>query len=166
MVSAVITVDQNDPADTQLPKENGEESDLTAIDSVEDIVIDDDEDFQEELRVAQEKMKMKTMPDEASEKKDLNLHFDNTAVNLEEEMLGFAKHQLNRMEFVRYLLSSIPNEAYSEESFQIDQIMTLPLRQRWMLFGQWKRVYREIIEQDVRKSKEEYESQIKEYNQL
>jgi hypothetical protein len=42
----------------------------------------------------------------------------------------------------------------------------MPLRQRWMLFRKWKRSYQEMMEQDVRKSKEDYESQIKEYNQL
>lgn len=165
-VFAVITADKSDSADDQHLEDNCEESDLTAIDSVEDIFIDD-EDFQEELRVAQEKTKVKTTPDEGSEKKDTTLHFDNTAVTVEEETLvNFAKNQLNRMEFVRDLLSTIPNDACLEESFHGSQITTMPLRQRWMLFGKWKRVYREMIEQDLRKSKEEYESQIKLFNEL
>jgi hypothetical protein len=60
------------------------------------------------------------------------------------------------MEFVRDLLSAIPNDACLEESFDVGQILTMPLRQRWTLFGKWKRSYQEMIEQDVRKSKEEY----------
>jgi hypothetical protein len=84
----------------------------------------------------------------------------------EETLVNFAKNQLNRMEFVRDLLSTIPNDACLEESFHGSQITTMPLRQRWMLFKKWKRVYREMIEQDLRKSKEEYESQIKLFNEL
>jgi hypothetical protein len=166
-VTAVFTADESDSANAHNLEENCEDSELTAIDSIEEIVFDDDEDFKEELRVAQEKTKVKTTSDEASEKKDSTLHFDKTAVSLEEETLvDFAKNQLNRMEFVRDLLSAIPNNACLEESFDVGQILTMPLRQRWMLFGKWKRVYREMIEMDLRKSKEEYESQIKEYNQL
>jgi hypothetical protein len=170
-VTAVFTADESDSAIAHNLEENCEDSEVTAIDSIEEIVFDDDEDFKEELRVAQEKTKVKTTSDEASEKKDPTLHFDKTAVSLEEETLvDFAKNQLNRMEFVRDLLSAIPNaspnDACLEESFDVGQILTMPLRQRWMLFRKWKRSYQEMIEQDVRKSKEEYESQIKEYNQL
>jgi hypothetical protein len=165
-VTAVFTADESDSANAHNLEDNCEDSELTAIDSIEDIVFDDDEDFQEELRVAQEKTKVKTTSDEASEKKDPTLRFDNSVTVEEETLVDFAKNQLNRMEFVRDLLSAIPNDACLEESFHVGQILTMSLRQRWMLFRKWKRSYQEMMEQDVRKSKEDYESQIKEYNQL
>jgi hypothetical protein len=167
--ASAVTTKKRDSTDTrQVVEENWEEPDSTASDDeVEDIVIDDDEDFQEELRLAQEEAKIETTPDEAFEDDELNLNLDSPTINGEEKiLLGFAKKQLERMGFVRDLLSSISNEACLEEDFQADQIMVMPLRERWMLFGQWKRVYREIIEQDVRESTEKYQAQIKEYNEL
>ena len=165
--ASAVTTKERDSTDTRDVEENWEKPDSTAEDEVEDIVIDDDEDFQEELRLAQEEAKIETTPDEAFEDDELNLNLDSPTINGEEQILiGFAKKQLERMGFVRDLLSSIPNEACLEEDFQADQIMVMPLRERWMLFGQWKRVYREIIEQDVRESTEKYQAQIKEYNQL
>jgi len=165
--ASAVTTKKRDSTDTrQVVEENWEEPDSTASDDeVEDIVIDDDEDFQEELRLAQEEAKIETTPDEAFEDDELNLNLDSPTINGEEKiLLGFAKKQLERMGFVRDLLSSISNEACLEEDFQADQIMVMPLRERWMLFGQWKRVYREIIEQDVRESTEKYQAQIKEWS--
>ena len=167
--ASAVTTKERDSTDTrQVVEENWEEPDSTASDDeVEDIVIDDDEDFQEELRLAQEEAKIETTPDEAFEDDELNLNLDSPTINGEEKiLLGFAKKQLERMGFVRDLLSSISNEACLEEDFQADQIMVMPFRERWMLFDQWKRVYREIIEQDVRESTEKYQAQIKEYNEL
>jgi hypothetical protein len=40
--------------------------------------------------------------------------------------------------------------------------MTMPLSQRWMLFGQWKRSYENIINEEL----QEFKGKIKEYNQL
>ena len=165
--ASAVTTKERDSTDTRDVEENWEKPDSTAEDEVEDIVIDDDEDFQEELRLAQEEAKIETTPDEAFEDDELNLNLDSPTINGEEQILiGFAKKQLERMGFVRDLLSSIPNEACLEEDFQADQIMVMPFRERWMLFDQWKRVYREIIEQDVRESTEKYQAQIKEYNEL
>ena len=163
--ASAVTTKERDSTDTREVEENCEELDSTAIDEVEDIVIDDDEDFQEELRLAQEEAKIEITPNEASEDDELNLNLDCPTINGEEKILmGFAKKQLERMGFVRDLLSSISNENCLEEDFQADQIMVMPLRERWMLFGQWKRVYREIIEQDVRESTEKYQAQIKEWS--
>ena len=74
--ASAVTTKERDSTDTRDVEENWEKPDSTAEDEVEDIVIDDDEDFQEELRLAQEEAKIETTPDEAFEDDELNLNLD------------------------------------------------------------------------------------------
>ena len=57
----------------------------------------------------------------------------------------------------------VPNRIVSVSA---DQILTLPLGQRWMLFAQWMHSYNKLIQQDLRNTETEYKDKIVEYNQL
>jgi hypothetical protein len=93
---------------------------------------------------------------------DIRLRLD-TAVNEEDKsLLSFAKNQIQQMQYIRDLLLDEENDIFQEDNFSADRIMTMPLSQRWMLFGQWKRSYENIINEEL----QEFKGKIKEYNQL
>ena len=131
-----------------------------ADDMIEDI---DDEDYREELCLAQEQAKMEVLPGDVDEVDELQLPID-AAVNDEEQtLIDFAKNQMEQMNLIREQLLAMPNEI---EFVSADKILTLPLTKRWMLFAQWKRAYQEIIQQDLRDFEKEYEDKIVKYNEL
>ena len=67
------------------------------------------------------------------------------------------------MKMIRDKQLDVPNRIVSVSA---DQILTLPLGQRWMLFAQWMHSYNKLIQQDLRDTETEYKDKIVEYNQL
>jgi hypothetical protein len=133
--------------------------------NVDDIIEEtiDDEDYREEIRIAKQEANLEIMDNNSIENNgDIRLRLD-TAVNEEDKsLLSFAKNQIQQMQYIRDLLLDEENDIFQEDNFSADRIMTMPLSQRWMLFGQWKRSYENIINEEL----QEFKGKIKEYNQL
>ena len=159
-VTPAATEIKDDKADEFLP-EDVEVPYRPSDDMIEDI---DDEDYREELRLAQEQAEIEVLPgDVVNEVDEVQLPLDAAENDEEQILIDFAKNQMERMNLIRDQLLAMPNEI---ECVSADQILTLPLGQRWMLFAQWKRAYQEIIQQDLRNTEKEYENKIVEYNEL
>jgi hypothetical protein len=133
--------------------------------NVDDIIEEtiDDEDYREEIRIAKQEANLEIMDNNSIENNgDIRLRLD-TAVNEEDKsLLSFARNQIQQMQYIRDLLLDEENDIFQEDNFSADRIMTMPLSQRWMLFGQWKRSYENIINEEL----QEFKGKIKEYNQL
>ena len=133
--------------------------------NVDDIIEEtiDDEDYREEIRIAKQEANLEIMDNNSIENNgDIRLRLD-TAVNEEDKsLMSFAKNQIQQMQYIRDLLLDEENDIFQEDDFSADRIMTMPLSQRWMLFGQWKRSYENIINEEL----QEFKGKIKEYNQL
>jgi hypothetical protein len=133
--------------------------------NVDDIIEEtiDDEDYREEIRIAKQEANLEIMDNNSIENNgDIRLRLD-TAVNEEDKsLMSFAKNQIQQMQYIRDLLLDEENDIFQEDNFSADRIMTMPLSQRWMLFGQWKRSYENIINEEL----QEFKGKIKEYNQL
>ena len=159
-VNQAATAIKDEKVDEYLPEDVEVPCRTYADDMIEDI---DDEDYREELCLAQEQAKMEVLPGDVDEVDELQLPID-AAVNDEEQtLIDFAKNQMEQMNLIREQLLAMPNEI---EFVSADKILTLPLTKRWMLFAQWKRAYQEIIQQDLRDSEKEYEDKIVNYNEL
>ena len=150
------------PEDTEML-----DNDLNDI--VKDIV--NDEDYTEELRLAREEISDVAPPEHNDNVDDAEYvpwtQADEEPKDIEEKIFAnFAIDQMERMQYIRDLLLSMPYDTCHMEDFSANQIMTMPISQRWMLFAQWKRIYQEIVNQDLRDTQKDYEEKIKEYNQL
>ena len=145
--------------------ENLQEDMEGAYRNVDDIIEEtiDDEDYREEFRLAKQEANLEIMDNNSIEKNgDIRVRLD-TAVNEEDKsLMRFAKNQIQQMQYIRDLLLDEENDIFQEDDFSADRIMTMPLSQRWMLFGQWKRSYENIINEEL----QEFKGKIKEYNQL
>ena len=162
-VNQAATSIKDEKVDECLPEDVEVPCRTYADDMIEDIDDIDDEDYREELRLAQEQAKTEVLPGDVDEVDELQLPID-AAVNDEEQtLIDFAKNQMEQMNLIREQLLAMPNEI---EFVSADKILTLPLTKRWMLFAQWKRAYQEIIQQDLRDSEKEYEDKIVNYNEL
>ena len=162
-VNQAATAIKDEKVDEYLPEDVEVPCRTYADDMIEDIDDIDDEDYREELRLAQEQAKTEVLPGDVDEVDELQLPID-AAVNDEEQtLIDFAKNQMEQMNLIREQLLAMPNEI---EFVSADKILTLPLTKRWMLFAQWKRAYQEIIQQDLRDSEKEYEDKIVNYNEL
>ena len=105
-------------------------------DTIEDF---DDDDYREELRLAEEEAEFEFVSIEVvNELDEVKLSLDAADNDEEQILIDFAANQMERMNMIRENLLAIPSEI---ESFSVDNILTLPLGQRWMLFAQWKRSY-------------------------
>ena len=162
-VNQAATAIKDEKVDEYLPEDVEVPCRTYADDMIEDIDDIDDEDYREELRLAQEQAKTEVLPGDVDEVDELQLPID-AAVNDEEQtLIDFAKNQMEQMNLIREQLLAMPNEI---EFVSADKILTLPLTKRWMLFAQWKRAYQEIIQQDLRDFEKEYEDKIVNYNEL
>lgn len=146
--------------------------DMEVADHVDDDIVEDlidDEDYGEELRLAQKEADIVASPEDVVEDKDdFQLRLDAAIVQHEDQsLIDFAKNQMQRMQLIRdLLLNRPPNTSFLAEFISPDQILKLPLGQRWMLFAHWKHRYHEMIHQDLMNTEKAYEDKIKEFNKL
>ena len=117
-----------------------------------------DGDYNEEFCFTKEQAEIKLLPGDVDQ-----VPLDAGENDEEQTLIDFAKNQMERMKQIREQLLDMPNTI---KCVSADQILTLPLSQRWMLFARWKRAYQEIIDQDMRGTEKEYEDKIVEYNKL
>lgn len=168
-VAKAVTAMKEESAFEFLP-EDIEMPDRIDNDMNEDIV--DDEDYPEELRLAREEISSVVLPNPVSDNVDDGEYVpwcqsEEGHEDMEDKIFSnFAQNQMERMQYIRDLLLAMQYETYEPEDFSADEIMTLPLSKRWMLFAQWKRSYQDIVNKDLRDSEMDYEKKIKEYNEL
>ncbi|XP_045029940.1 NFX1-type zinc finger-containing protein 1 isoform X2 [Daphnia magna] len=168
-VAKAVTAMKEESAFEFLP-EDIEMPDRIDNDMNEDIV--DDEDYPEELRLAREEISSVVLPNPVSDNVDDGEYVpwcqsEEGHEDMEDKIFSnFAQNQMERMQYIRDLLLAMQYETYEPEDFSADEIMTLPLSKRWMLFAQWKRSYQDIVNNDLRDSEIDYEKKIKEYNEL
>lgn len=167
-VARAVTAIKEQNAVEFLPEDH-EELDCDNNDMIKDII--DDEDYTEELRLAREEISDVAPPEQNNNVDDGEYvpwtQAEEEPKDIEEKLFAdFANNQMERMQYIRDLLLAMPYDDYQMEDFSADQIMYMPLNKRWMLFAQWKRLYQEIVNQDLRDTERDYEEKIKEYNQL
>jgi hypothetical protein len=167
-VARAVTAIKEQNAVEFLPEDH-EELDCDNNDMIKDII--DDEDYTEELRLAREEISDVAPPEHNNNVDDGEYvpwtQAEEEPKDIEEKLFAdFANNQMERMQYIRDLLLAMPYDNYQMEDFSADQIMSMPLSKRWMLFAQWKRLYQEIVNQDLRDTERDYEDKIKEYNQL
>ena len=121
---------------------------------------DDEESLEEDDNVIED-----VHDAEAQEEEDLEDSLPLNAAGYDEDqtLIDFVKNQMERMKMIRDQQLDVPNRILSVSA---DQILTLPLGQRWMLFAQWMHSYNKLIQQDLRDTETEYKDKIVEYNQL
>lgn len=112
----------------------------------EDII--DDEDYREELRLAKEQVDVvDACPENVDEDDDdFERRLEVAASHEDKSLIDFAKNQVQRMHMIRDLLLSMPPDTNVTESVSANEILTLPLSNRWMLFAHWKRTYQDMVQ--------------------
>ena len=132
------------------------DGDLLEDDDVVDII----EDVHDADGLVEEEFDLEVWPEDFDE---VPLPLDAAENDAEQTLIDFAKNQMERMKLIRDQKLDVPNEIVRVSA---DQILKLPLGQRWMLFAHWMHSYQELIQQDMRETEKEYKEQIVEFNKL
>ena len=172
-------LDRRTPAATEMEEDKAEDVQVIADDrsfeelclaleqlAIGDVFDGDYFDFDDEESLEEDDNVIEDVHDaEAQEEEDLEDSLPLNAAGYDEDqtLIDFVKNQMERMKMIRDQQLDVPNRIVSVSA---DQILTLPLGQRWMLFAQWMHSYNKLIQQDLRDTETEYKDKIVEYNQL